>query len=310
MNPMRLLFLCVLAVCVTGALFALDEVEFETSYSVNWDAGILTVEVSAPVAERRFNAPTAGFRVEQAIDQRLPLIFQETVLDLKVDSRSTIEDLVLGSPQLYDGIENLSRQGRKLYTRRSADLRSVRVRYEFNLYPGLATLFVNHRRAGPMPSFLEWVPTREFTGVVIYAQEELPVHGEEGSTHLEPALFPGIYDLEAPGVLGRRILERQTADPDWAARWGTAGYTDSLNENIWIERVGQNPLRILARGIFGIHDTDIIIDRDDADILLAHEANRRLLREGRVLIILNSVTSSEGSSEDLQEHDEADTGSR
>jgi hypothetical protein len=53
------------------------------------------------------------------------------------------------------------------------------------------------------------------------------------------------------------------------------------------ELVGTNPLRIIARGVFGIRPTDPVIERDDALILLSSEANRRLLREGRLAITLN-----------------------
>jgi hypothetical protein len=47
-------------------------------------------------------------------------------------------------------------------------------------------------------------------------------------------------------------------------------------------------LRIIARGVFGARPTDPIIDRDDALLILSTEANRRLLREGRIAIVLNS----------------------
>jgi hypothetical protein len=51
--------------------------------------------------------------------------------------------------------------------------------------------------------------------------------------------------------------------------------------------VGSNPLRIIARGVFGIDPTDPVIDRDDALLILSTENNRRLLREGRVVLVLN-----------------------
>jgi hypothetical protein len=50
--------------------------------------------------------------------------------------------------------------------------------------------------------------------------------------------------------------------------------------------VGDRPLRIFARGVFGINPTDLIIDRSDA-LLIISEENRRLLSEGRVVIVLD-----------------------
>jgi hypothetical protein len=56
-----------------------------------------------------------------------------------------------------------------------------------------------------------------------------------------------------------------------------------------IPLVGENPLRIIARGIFGVQPTDPIIDGEDAGLILSNEANRRLLREGRVVIVLDKA---------------------
>ena len=53
------------------------------------------------------------------------------------------------------------------------------------------------------------------------------------------------------------------------------------------ELVGNNPLRIIARGVYGIRPTDPVIDREDALLILSSEENLRLLREGRVAIMVD-----------------------
>jgi hypothetical protein len=53
--------------------------------------------------------------------------------------------------------------------------------------------------------------------------------------------------------------------------------------------VGNRPLRIIARGTFGITPTDLIIGSDDAMPVISTEGNRRLLREGKIAIILNET---------------------
>jgi len=50
---------------------------------------------------------------------------------------------------------------------------------------------------------------------------------------------------------------------------------------------GTGPLRIFARGVFGIKPTDLIIDDSDALLIISSQENRRLLSEGRVVIILD-----------------------
>jgi hypothetical protein len=51
--------------------------------------------------------------------------------------------------------------------------------------------------------------------------------------------------------------------------------------------VGNNPLRIIAREVYGIRPTDPVIDREDALLILSSEENLLLLREGRVAIMVD-----------------------
>ena len=50
---------------------------------------------------------------------------------------------------------------------------------------------------------------------------------------------------------------------------------------------GDRPMRIIAQGVFGVNPTDLIIDRNDALTIISSEENRRLLSQGKVVIILN-----------------------
>jgi hypothetical protein len=51
------------------------------------------------------------------------------------------------------------------------------------------------------------------------------------------------------------------------------------------ERVGDEPLKILAYEVFGTLRTDLVITRDDALRLLSRPENVRLITEGRVVIV-------------------------
>jgi hypothetical protein len=51
--------------------------------------------------------------------------------------------------------------------------------------------------------------------------------------------------------------------------------------------VGEYPLRIFAKGVFGMKPTDPIINTDDALLIMSSEVNRNLLREGRLVIIVD-----------------------
>jgi hypothetical protein len=92
------------------------------------------------------------------------------------------------------------------------------------------------------------------------------------------------------------IYERSMMDPDrarsaamirYASPSGVFHPTPSGLSPELAALVGGNPLRIIARGVYGIRPTDPIIDREDALLILSSEENIRLLREGRVAIVLD-----------------------
>jgi hypothetical protein len=127
------------------------------------------------------------------------------------------------------------------------------------------------------------------------ADGELPIHGRNTDALVRPCLFPKIWDTEM-----NQIYERNITDPAISkegqrmiVRYTTAESifrpTPSGLEGELAELAGPNPLRIIARGVFGVCPTDPVIDREDALVIMATENNRRLLREGRVVLVLNSA---------------------
>jgi hypothetical protein len=134
-------------------------------------------------------------------------------------------------------------------------------------------------------------PAAAYTGIIIIAEGELPIHGRNSGARLVPCLFPKIWDTDMNLIYERNMLEtgenQRTAMVRYvpeeaifrAAPSGMDGDLESL--------VGSNPLRIFARGVFGVRPTDPIIDRADALLILSTEENRRLLREGRVALVVS-----------------------
>lgn len=256
---------------------------YEIDAVIDWQTGVLSLSVAAEVPAATFNAPTAAYRVEQEIERDLPELLVQSLLQLPVDSRYRIQDRLRQNPELVQELGDLFRRGRKDFTRRSSDLRQILVSYSFQLFPDIAGIFFSHRRAFPVDRLLHWVPTRPYTGIVIYAKGDLPLHGTNRSVPLQPCLYPEIYDESM-----RLILERLMVEPNAVDRWGMAAYTDELDEGPFLARIGRSPLRIMASGVFGSIPTDIKIPTDHADRILADENNRRLLTEGRILIIIES----------------------
>ncbi len=282
------LFMLILVAGISGS----DELALSTDDTIqgitargffDWQDGNLQLRLVSPVDFDRGTPAAQVYSAQQRAEDLYPRFLFESLLSIQVNSRYTVGELLRENPILADSVVNLSQTAHRGLPQPAANLKSITINYTVPIFPELAALFVTHRIPFYMPSVLEWVPTREFTGLVIYAAAPLPLHGTNRSVLLEPALLPEIFDTEM-----RPVLEQDMLDPEYAVRWGVVAYTETPDEESWQDRIGNDPLRIMARGIFGVDPTDIVIGVDDANRLLALPANQKLLREGRILVILAS----------------------
>jgi hypothetical protein len=99
-----------------------------------------------------------------------------------------------------------------------------------------------------------------------------------------PALFPRIWDEQM-----NLLLDKGMCAPESLARWGMVGYSQAVDDPAADLRVGNVPLRLAARGVFGDNDTDIVISMDGARQLLALPENIALLQTGRIVIVYDSL---------------------
>ncbi|MFP4408088.1 MAG: hypothetical protein ACLFPW_06160 [Spirochaetaceae bacterium] len=273
------LFLLFFGTTVIGAQEA-EGPTIEWSSSLDWSKGVLELTAVAPIEREGPNAPAAAHRAEEEIASELSSALVDALITLRIDSRRTIAEELREDSGLYDRLTALAEVATRKTTRPNRSLSSLEVTYALDLFPEVPRLLLEEDRPLPFPRILGWVASGSYTGVLIYAADPLPLHGTERTTTIEPALFPEIYD-EAMG----EVLTRQQLDPKLVARWGVAAYTDSLELSAFADRIGEHPKRIVARRLFGVTPTDLVISTRDARELLASENNRRLLREGRILIV-------------------------
>jgi hypothetical protein len=143
----------------------------------------------------------------------------------------------------------------------------------------IASLFLSGARPTPIRAPLESRPTRDYSGIVIYAKGMLPLHGETGEGAATPCLFPRVYDADM-----KLVLDKSLVLPEALADGGVLGYASGLGVAAG-ERVGMDPLRVMAVQLFGDRRTDYVISRDDALRILSSAANRELLRQGKVVVV-------------------------
>jgi len=252
---------------------------------MDWQEGALILEIAMAMEPRQFN-PGSRFEVEREIERLLPGLFMSAAVQIPFDSYRTIGDRVKEDRQLFRQLESTAAAScTKRDSRVRADLQEILLSYRFPMYGegGFANVFVTHNQAVPVRRKLGFVPTRNFSGLIIYARGELPAHGKDIRQKIQPAVFPSLYDEQM-----NLVLSVEMCDPESLKRWGMAAYTDSDDDSAFLQRVGAVPLRTVARGVFGINATDLLLPREAVDRLLARQANRQMLSEGRILIVVDA----------------------
>ena len=273
------LFLCMLFI---GLIFpGRVAAQRSISSSMNWETGIFSLSIEEERITRQYNRPESLYATEREIQKTAAGLLFDGLLDIQIDSSNSLGDLARREPGLLQTVDLLSSNATMTSFIADRELNSIQSRFELNVYPGLTRELIRHSSPFPMEEVLEWQPGSQYSGVVIYARRRLPIHGEEESAILKPALFPVIYDENM-----RLLVDRNRMKPEYVRSWGGAAYSGNFSENR--ARIGENPFRIIALGVFGITHTDPLIPVQDANILLHSESNRRLLQEGRILIIINN----------------------
>lgn len=279
----RALFVLAFVAEILTAGIARAQDEPEATSSVDWENATLTLTVSVTVPQTGPNLPAGSWDAERRIQDSLSDKLHQALFPIQVDSAHTIADVVSSDPLLVRSFAKVAQAAKKGFVDYSPDLQKVSVPYTIPLFPEVGSLFIRQTSAVPLNRSLGWTPTADFTGVVIYAKGQLPLHGTSNSALVLPCLFPTIYDENM-----RVVVQKKMMDPQQLDKWGAVAYTPSVGENRWQSRIGLTPLRIVATGVFGVAPCDIIISTLDADRLLSTEHNRQLLADGRILIIYGS----------------------
>ncbi len=127
-----------------------------------------------------------------------------------------------------------------------------------------------------VPPGVQLIPLYEegisYTGIVIDAR----------GLGLNPALFPKVIDEEGHEVYGVGIIDKRRCIEN-----GIAVYTHQPSRVTRMKRIGVNPYRVVALRADGENRTDIVIPKSEAQKLHSSSTNIRLLREGRVVIIID-----------------------
>ncbi|HET7838653.1 MAG TPA: hypothetical protein VFL04_02750, partial [Rectinemataceae bacterium] len=173
---------------------------------VSWETRLLQVKVRLDMQAAGIRLPAGRLEAERMIERDLPGLAKDPVFALRVDSRRSVADAVEDGSLEVTELLRIADAARRTEASFTKDMKAFSATYEIPL-DAIGAMFVQHSTPAAFPAASAWAPSRPFTGIVIYAKGELPVHGEARSAQLAPCLFPRIFDESMELVLGPALVD-------------------------------------------------------------------------------------------------------
>lgn len=211
----------------------------------------------------------------------LPGLIKDPLLSLPVDSSQNLGDIVLDENITLEELTQIIQDGKQSPGYFANGTAVIKTNHSINLQ-AISSLMVRHHIPYAPEKPVETVPSRAFTGIIIDARGKLPVQGEFLEDTVIPCFFPKIWDDQM-----NLVYERNMTDSEMAKQTGIAVYDYSDDESRYQNRIGKDPLRILAKKVYGQNRTDPLISHKDALKILTVPENLKLLRDGKVVILLD-----------------------
>ena len=261
--------------------------ETKITGTVEWETMRLDAQITLDLTSAGLKLPAGRTQAESLLNENYLNLIRPFLLKLQADSSSTIGDYIDNGEFTLLQADTLALSAASVPPAMQPDLRGISASHTI-LFSNLSSALIRHSRPSPIIRTLSPVSSASYTGIIIIAAEELPVHGMRGTALPVPCLFPKIWDSEMNLIYERNTLEArnvtmvQYSPSQNIFQNNPTGLTKELRQI-----VGDRPLRIFARGVFGINPTDLIIDRSDALTIISSEENRKFLSQGKVVIILD-----------------------
>jgi hypothetical protein len=251
---------------------------------VDWKARVFLVDVELDLKAAGIKMPEGRLEAQLKLEHDFPGLAKDAVFALQADSHRTVEDAVADGSLEAEGLLAVADRARLEGSSLSKDMRKYRASYAIGL-EAISAPFLSGARPTPIRPPIDARPVRDYSGIVVYAKGKLPVHGEGIEGKAAPSLFPRIYDEDMGLVLDRAVVVPEVLAEAGPAG-GVLGYASALGVEAG-ERVGGDPMRVMAKELFGDSRCDYVVSREDALRILSSPANRELLHQGKVVVVLD-----------------------
>lgn len=249
---------------------------------VDWTQPTFSSSLELDILKSGFQIPSGRTAAQDLLLTKLPQLIKDPILSLSVDSSKKLGDYVLQENISLAQITTTIQNGKRTPSVYSNETNSLKINHSIQLND-ITSMLIKHAVPYTPEIPITKVASRIYTGIIIDARGSLPVQGEFVSSVGTPCLFPKIWneDMEL-------LYEKNMVDNTIAKQNGIIQYHWSTEEKFYDSRVGSDPLRITAKKIFGINRTDPVISNKDALKILSVNENRELLRQGKIVILLDN----------------------
>lgn len=253
----------------------------ESTSKIDWTTRSFVSDLSLDTNKAQIKMPSGKKIAAMQIKSKMAQLIQPPLLSLFSDSNSTLSDMVIQDFITLDDVYHFIMNGYKTPDVFSKDLLTLETETTTNIN-NLGSLLVRHKTAYSPEKPIELIASRPYTGIIIDARGSYPVHGEYVSSEISPCLFPTIWDDKMDIVYEKNYVNPQTVKNMGLV---TYHYLDDLD--LYEDRIGPDPMYIKATEVYGRNRTDPIIKHADALKILTVPENLELLKQGKVVILLD-----------------------
>jgi len=248
---------------------------------IDWTKQQFVSSVSFDTEKAGISLPSGKNAATESMYLKLPALIKDPLLSLYVDNAKQLGDFVLDGTLTLEEITDIVYGGKMT----SAVFKSGKLTLSLTntiAVPSISGMLLRQRTPYAPPVPIASTASRTYSGIVIDARGKLPVHGEYVKSVVSPCFFPRIWDENMD-----LIYERDMASFDAARLRGIVLYGETDDIRAYHERIGYDPLYIKAYKVYGKNRTDPVIRSSDALRILTVAQNRALLKEGKVVVILD-----------------------
>ncbi len=253
----------------------------ESSSSIDWTSQTFESNISLDLVKAGIKMPSGRNAAVERITMQVPLLVKDSLLSIRVNSFTTLGDLVATGTITLEELSTIIDNGKKTPSYFSNVTNNLELSHIISLN-SISKILISHNYVYQPKKPLDRIASRPYSGIIIDARGSLPVHGEFVADSVEPCLFPQIWNMQMD-----LLYEKNMVEPEIVSQQGIVNYVYSDDSSLFQDRVGKDPLRIKARQVYGTNRTDPVISDSDALRILTVPENLELLRQGKVVIILD-----------------------